>query len=248
MTDVRDVERATYDTWTPDHRASIGGWDLYAADGFTRRINSATADGTPATDPETWAAVSNWLVERNAAPIVRVTPLLSPHTVRTIKDVWEYEEIDDSAQFSAPASGDYDDGVRLVDVAEPGFFHDINRLNDRRDTSIPAWQRLLSRVRVRAAGLWVPGVAVGLVVESRPYAAVYSVAVEPSERRKGIAGRMMSAAGAWALDRGADTMILQVYLGNAAATSLYESLGYTERYRYSYLQAAPDSAESIYGC
>lgn len=248
MTLISKLEAASYDTWTPDHSTEIGGWNLYATDGFTRRINCASGVGEPSVEPEVWASASNWLVERGALPIVRVTPLLD----RSVVDVFRsrgYEEIDDSVVLTAAAQGSYDDHIRLVDVADNGFFGDINALNDRRDTSIPAWQRLLQRVRLRAAGIWVPGVAAGLVVVSGRYAGVFSVAVAPDHRRQGLATRMMDAAGAWALDRGADTMFLQVFGENTAALGLYEQLGYTEQYRYSYLQPVGDSPDAVIdGC
>jgi ribosomal protein S18 acetylase RimI-like enzyme len=46
----------------------------------------------------------------------------------------------------------------------------------------------------------------------------------------------MGASSAWALEEGAQWQFVQVLGTNAATIELYEGLGFTERYRYSYLQ------------
>jgi ribosomal protein S18 acetylase RimI-like enzyme len=246
---LADLEAAAYDTWTPDRTTKVGDWRLYATDGFTRRVNCATSVGTPAIDDTTKAALEAWLSKNGAAMVIRVTPLLSAETQTRICEEWGFDAIDDTVVMTAPARGQYAESVRLVDVADRGFFADINHLNDRRDSSVPAWQRLLARVRARAAGMWIPGVGAGLVVHSGHFAAVYSLAVHVDHRRQGVAARMMDTATAWAADRGAQTMFLQVHGENAAALGLYGALGYAEQYRYSYLQAPSESvAKTIDGC
>ena len=54
---------------------------------------------------------------------------------------------------------------------------------------------------------------------------VYFLAIEPSLRRMGFARTMMSAAEQWARARGAPRLNLMVRETNAAAVSLYESMG-----------------------
>jgi len=249
MATVEELESAAYDTWTPDEWSTIGDWTLCAADGFTRRLNCATACGTPSTDSVTRQRIVSWLTERGGAGVIRVTPLLASEATTAIEVEWGYVPRDRTVVMTARADGTYDDTVRMVDVADRGFFDDINSLNDRRDTSIPAWQRLLNRVRSRAAGMWVPDVAAGLVVHSGPLAGVYSVAVRPDAQRQGIATRMMDTAAAWAADRGADTMFLQVHSENSQALGLYDALGYRTAYEYSYLQEPEESRNKVIdGC
>lgn len=55
---------------------------------------------------------------------------------------------------------------------------------------------------------------------------IYYVAVEPSERRRGHARRMVEAAEAWLADRRAPRILLMVHPENTVAIRLYESLGY----------------------
>ncbi|MFM1974882.1 MAG: hypothetical protein RL524_869 [Actinomycetota bacterium] len=55
---------------------------------------------------------------------------------------------------------------------------------------------------------------------------VLTVAVLPEYRRQGIAQEFMRQIEAWALERKASAMMLEVELSNIAAIKLYESLGY----------------------
>lgn len=250
MTTVADLERAGYDTWTSDESTAIAGWTLHATDGFTRRVNCATAVGAPDTSPAARAAVNQWLTDRGAALVVRLTPLISPDTVEAITAGWDYRRVDETAVMAAAATKTPQPDDVVVDrIDTPRFFTQINELNDRRDSSQPAWKRLLERVADRAAGVTIGDVGVGLVVASPPYAAIYSVAVAPDARRQGHARSLMAAATNWAVDRGCDTMFLQVLGTNNPALGLYRTLGYDEIYRYSYLEPATDGTPTaIDGC
>lgn len=235
--DIADLERALYDTWTSDQSACIAGWTLHSNGGFTRRVNCATAVGSPDTDPEAFGAISSWLTERGGAPIVRVTPLLSTETVDSVMNSWGYEAFDETVVMTGSVTAAAVAGhIDVVSVNDEGFFTDINVLNHRAESSKPAWRRLLARIDDRAAGLRVPGVGVALVAASGRIAEVYSVAVAPDARRRGIANALMDTATAWAAEHGCDTMSLQVLGTNDGALALYDRLGYHEVYRYHYLQ------------
>lgn len=59
-------------------------------------------------------------------------------------------------------------------------------------------------------------------------AEVLTLAVVPAARRRGVATRLLVAAGARAHESGARTMFLEVACGNAAAKSLYANMGFRE--------------------
>jgi ribosomal protein S18 acetylase RimI-like enzyme len=88
--------------------------------------------------------------------------------------------------------------------------------------------------------LWIPGRAVGFTAVSKGISSVFSVAVREADRRAGLATAIMSASSAWAIEQGAEWQFVQVLGRNEAAIELYEGLGFTERYRYSYLQPTGD--------
>jgi ribosomal protein S18 acetylase RimI-like enzyme len=56
---------------------------------------------------------------------------------------------------------------------------------------------------------------------------IFLLYVAPSHRRRGIGRALMEQAEAWARARGDRKIGLQVFATNAAATELYESLGYS---------------------
>ncbi len=236
MTSVEELERAGYDTWTPEESTDVAGWTLHAAGGFTRRVNCATAAGMPDTSPASRRIIEQWLTDRGGALVVRVTPLLAHAAVETIEAEWGYRNVDETIVMTAPATAiSQDAGVAFEPVDSESFFDRLNELNDREDAHAHAWRRLLGRVADRAAGVSIGELGAGIVVRSGKYAAVYSVAVSPSARRQGLASRLMSAATDWAVSNGCETMFLQVSASNEGALSLYRALGYTEAYRYSYL-------------
>lgn len=57
---------------------------------------------------------------------------------------------------------------------------------------------------------------------------VLTVAVLPDFRRQGIAREFMRQIEAWAQDRGASALMLEVEKSNTAAIELYKSLGYMQ--------------------
>ena len=81
-------------------------------------------------------------------------------------------------------------------------------------------------------------VAVAYGVMQRPLVCLESVATAPDWRRRGLARAVISAILASAAKQGAERACLQVQADNAAALSLYRSLGFdTELYRYHYRRA-----------
>ena len=55
---------------------------------------------------------------------------------------------------------------------------------------------------------------------------IMTIAVDPAQRRKGIATHFISELEKWAKDRGATSMMLEVAIENESAIALYSKLGY----------------------
>ena len=64
--------------------------------------------------------------------------------------------------------------------------------------------------------------------------------VAPFARRRGLAGRLVRAAAAWAAAAGAPTLALAVKVENAPARALYAGLGMVEAGAYHYRLAPGD--------
>ncbi len=59
--------------------------------------------------------------------------------------------------------------------------------------------------------------------------------VQPGARRRGLGRTMMAGLVAWAAERGASVMLLQVISDNEPALALYRSLGFERHHAYRYL-------------
>lgn len=233
---VAQVESAGYRAWSPDEVANIDGWIAVSNGGFTRRANSASTTTAASTSAETGKRIETWLSHRRAPMTIRVTPLVPDEIVHECTEAWNLTPHDETAVLVADASAADDGGVTLVDPGNPLFADDLFRLNGRKDSGKPAWDRLIERLGTHGIGLWLPGRAVGLVAVVNDVGLVYSVAVDEEYRRQGLAVRVMAAANTWATDAGATSMSLQVVGTNVAARALYDTLGYEQLYSYHYLQ------------
>ncbi|HSJ71046.1 MAG TPA: GNAT family N-acetyltransferase [Acidimicrobiia bacterium] len=238
---VAGLEGAAYATWSPDERIDIGGWTVMSNGGWTRRVNSAGAVGTPETSIAARDAIASWLSDRGSPFVVRVTPLIEPGVVDEIVESWGLERQDETIVMTAGGNARANAAaVQFIDPSDRAFTDDLHRLNARGPSAVEPWLRIVGRMAGRAAGLWIPDRACGVVALDGRFAPVYSVAVDPGHRRQGLATQIMAAAAAWSSDRGATTRFLQVLGTNAAAVSLYRGLGFEARYRYHYLTPTDD--------
>jgi GNAT superfamily N-acetyltransferase len=83
-------------------------------------------------------------------------------------------------------------------------------------------------------------VATAICVHDGDLAGLFEVGTAPAERGKGYGRRTILSALKWARSRGARRAWLQVEGHNEAARKLYESLGFSEIYRYHY-RRPPDA-------
>jgi ribosomal protein S18 acetylase RimI-like enzyme len=122
---------------------------------------------------------------------------------------------------------------------EPAVMDDLDRLLELEDACFPI-DRLSRRsfrhfidsgqsvlLTARESGA-VAGYLLILFHRGTRLARLYSIAVDPACRRKGIAGALFQAGEARARDRGAIHLRLEVSQNNDPAIALYRSLGFTE--------------------
>lgn len=83
----------------------------------------------------------------------------------------------------------------------------------------------------RAGGVVV---SCGLAVEDSGWVGVFSMSTRSGHRRRGLARAILRELAAWAQERGAAAMYLQVLAANTGARELYARSGFTRRYGYQY--------------
>jgi ribosomal protein S18 acetylase RimI-like enzyme len=234
---VGRIEKSGFSAWSPDETTTIAGWTVASNGGFTRRLNSASTVGHADTSLATRDEIASWLEERGAGVTVRITPLMDCNTTEACVRSWGLVHLDGTMVMvrTPPQTASYGDVVAVA-ADDVGFTAQLMTLDGRVPANRGAWDRVVKRAGLSAVGLWVPGKAVGFTAVVDGISSVFSVAVSEDHRRTGFATAIMDASAAWAVEQGAEWQFVQVLGTNRAATELYEGLGFSEHYRYSYLQ------------
>jgi ribosomal-protein-alanine acetyltransferase len=119
-------------------------------------------------------------------------------------------------------SASIDDLEQLAALESRAFLGD--RLSRR------TFRRMLTRARavvlVDEQGGKVRGYALVLFHAGRGHARLYSIAVDPADRGRGVGHALLEAAEASAIERGCRAMRLELRRDNAAALAMYASRGY----------------------
>ncbi|MGV3652376.1 MAG: GNAT family N-acetyltransferase [Devosia sp.] len=242
---IAAIDAAGLVLWPALETVDAGIWHCRFAEGFTRRANSISIAGEAPLSP-----LATGLAEavalygaRGIAPAFRATPLTPPGVIALLSaSGWTEAETVAVMAMSL-----------LAPLAAPRA--DITR-HDPRDKNFQAAQaklcgytarqadtlsRMLARLPGPAAGLLIriasEPLGTALVALDRDIAYVFSVAVAPEARGRGLGRALMQGALAFAADKGATTCALQVVPENHVARGLYFGLGFADLYSYTYWTA-----------
>lgn len=231
MTDSTQIEIAAELAVPSVRQVEIGRWRAHLSHGHIRRINSVTLHGEqpePAVVGERLALVQNLYDRHGLRPRLRTTsmdtwiePMIRQWTeageafVMTIGpqrcEIGSTISIDEWIGWMAPraeSSGRFDEAATSA------------RSLDADNIVVTATERGE-----------IVGVARG--VSTNGLTGLFDIMVDPEHRRKGHARSMIDRLRGWAAERG-DEVYLQVAAVNRPAITLYESVGFVERYRYRY--------------
>lgn len=224
------LERIAADACPPLEQVEVEGWRLRAAAGVTKRANSAL----PLSEALPVEAVVDFYRSRGLPPRVQVS---SPEVdTELAARGWERDfqvTVLTGPVPTAPSSA--------VVAPEPDeawtdcwWAVDGRGGPAERDVAL----RMLDRIAAPAAycSVRVDGsvAAVGRAVAQEGYLGLFSMAVLPACRRRGLGRQVLNALGAWGRDAGARTAYLQVLDDNTAARALYASAGLRPAHGYHY--------------
>ncbi|MER5376670.1 GNAT family N-acetyltransferase [Streptomyces sp. NPDC002553] len=233
-----ELARAASRAWRPLESERLGGWELRAAAGFTRRANSVLPLGDPGLPlDEALDAVRRWYGARGLPAYVQTATgaegtqeLLCAELERR---GWVREV---SAELWIGA---------LAPVADRADAEGVVLAREADEAWLARYQRKgVSEVALKVLGsgpsVWfasVPGeagvpAAVGRLVVDGRWAGFAAVEVDPARRRQGLGTRVMAALAGRALEEGASAAWLQVEDDNAGARSLYAGLGFGAHHAY----------------
>ncbi|MET9295433.1 GNAT family N-acetyltransferase [Streptomyces sp. NPDC003077] len=246
-TSARELDGVAARAWPPVESARIGGWQLRAAGGFTRRANSVL----PLEDPgvpldEALARARAWYDARALPTYLQVsTGAAGTH-----------EEL--AAELATRGwTREVSAEVRIAGLAPVGDLPaDVSRVALTReidDRWLAAYQRFVRpapevrQVLCGGPSVWfatVPGdgeddapAAIGRCVVDGRWAGFTAVEVGPAHRRRGLATAVMAALARRALEEGASAAYLQVETDNEGARALYDGMGFATHHTYHHWRA-----------
>jgi ribosomal protein S18 acetylase RimI-like enzyme len=228
---IRSTEHAAALAWPGREQEWLDGWLLRAADGHTRRANSAVPLDISATAGSA-AAIVDWYERRGLTPWLAVPDrlLLLPDgvhveleslvMVREVSNVTPVSPTDAKVTLASLPDSEW---MRLYEREVP-----VDVLAAVVDGEVTFGAR---------AGAAVGRAAVTDAPDGIRWVGVSAVRVADAQRRRGHARALCSSLLAWGAGRGASRAYVQVLADNAAAITLYESMGFVTQHRERYLDA-----------
>ncbi|MER5738620.1 GNAT family N-acetyltransferase [Streptomyces sp. NPDC002262] len=241
-----ELSRAAARAWQPVESEALGDWTLRAADGFTRRANSVLPTGDPGRPvAEALETARAWYADRKLTPYVQTATGAEGTQELLCADLerlgW-HREVTAELRIAALAPlADREPGPAEVLLAR-SFDEPWLRRYQRFTGAGPAMRHVLSA----GPSVWfaaVPGTgevpaAIGRCVVDGRWAGFMAIEVAPEQRRRGLAGAVMTALARRALDEGASAAWLQVEADNHGARALYEGMDFAVHHHYHHYRPA----------
>jgi N-acetylglutamate synthase len=223
--DIRNLEHAAAQAWPGVEQHRLGGWLLRFGRGSTRRANSAVPLDISASSNV--SAVIDWYAARAVAPLIAAPDRLL-HVPPGVPTDAETLIMTSDLTAMSPST------VAIADRPDDEWL----RLYER-DVPVDVLTAVLDG---EAAFAMSEGAAVGrgAVTESPDgtrWVGLSAVHVLETARRRGLARQLCWGLLAWGAQRGATRAYVQVLADNAAATRLYESMGFSVHHRSRYVDA-----------
>ncbi|WP_420035425.1 GNAT family N-acetyltransferase [Streptomyces sp. cg28] len=239
--------------WQPLESEPLGEWRLRVAEGYTKRANSVLPLGDPGlplddalTYVHQWYAARGLPVYAQAATGAEGTQelLCAELTARGWTDMSPTQV---RIAALAPVGDQPDPGAEVVLTRQPSV--EWLARYQRKGASEVALKVLCTGPSVWFAT--VPGAggapaAIGRCVVDGRWAGFGAVEVDPAQRRRGLATKVMTALARQALDEGASAAWLQVEADNEGARALYDRMGFATHHTYHYYRA-PEHQDGIGG-
>jgi len=248
-TGALELERVAALGWRPLESASLGGWTLRASEGFTGRGNSVLPLGEPGLPlDEALDTVREWYAARGLPALFQL-PLPASQALDAALDRRGWTAFNHTLVKTAAARSvlDRPDGTDSAGSAGPGDLRvgvserldaDWLAAYHYRGSELPAVApRLLTSAAVQGFAAVRQGgrmLAIGRGALGEGWLGITGMEVVPGARRRGLGSRVVRELCAWALERGAGQVYLQVAEDNAPARALYETLGFAVHHAYHY--------------
>jgi N-acetylglutamate synthase len=224
--DIRNLEYAAALAWPGVEHEWVDGWLLRFGLGSTRRANSAVP--LEVSMARGVRALVDWYAARGVAPLAAVPDRLFRIPAGAPTDAENLVMTGDVAVGASDgavtlASRPDDDWLRLYQRDVP-----VGVL-----TAVVDGELAFATTAAAAVGR----AAVTTAPDGARWVGLSAVHVIESARRTGLARALCGALLAWGAEHGATRAYVQVLADNAAATRLYESMGFSVHHRSRYVDA-----------
>jgi ribosomal protein S18 acetylase RimI-like enzyme len=247
----QELSRVSSRAWQPVERERLGGWELRAASGYTRRANSVLPAGDPGLPlDKALTYVRAWYATRGLPAYLQVATgaegTQEPLCAELERRGWTREVTAELwiGSLARPAQRELPGGVVLSRTPDDVW---LSRYR-RNGVSEVALKVLRSGPSVWFATVpgpaGEPAAAIGRCVVDGRWAGFAAVEVAPARRRRGLATAVMSALARQALDEGASAGWLQVETDNAGARALYTATGFGAHHTYHHFRGPVDGPGS----
>lgn len=236
----RFIEEAALRAWPAEQQLLFDGWVARLSDGYTKRANSALLlyPQPESVSDETLARIERLYRARELPVIFRLLSFTTPVELDSRLEASGYRLADPTLVMSSTIESalEQDGSVRELDLETGIDAH--ARMNHLPAEILPGHRAILERIPIGLGfyGLYEQDelVACGLSVVDGQLVGLFDIVTDPAHRRKGYAARLTRGMLAHALEQGSTRAYLQVISKNAPAIALYQSLGFSESYRYGY--------------
>jgi N-acetylglutamate synthase len=236
---ARELEEVAGRSWPAAEDAWLGRWWLRAAGGFTARANSVRPLGDPGQSfDDALGFAAAWYAERSL-PVQLRTVVGSSVDRELDRRGWaaQWETSMRTATIASMRRRLIGVPVSAVQITTHPSSAWVGRY---RDGALPpiALSVLSGGPSVGFATVegapGEPAVAIGRASVEPPWVGFAAIEVGADARRQGHGRAVMAALVAWAAERDAIRGWLEVLVENAPALAMYDALGFTEHYRYTY--------------
>lgn len=242
LSTIRRLEAVGFRAWPAASVHYDGSWAVrLTASHPSRRLNSVNPlDPSDYLDIPTRIHRIETRFNAYSRPLVfRLSPLAPPQLIAHF-DTNGWQRINETCVMTANLDDmDLESGIHLLPIKDVGRFADatIAMSGDPADNK-PGLAEVLESIRP-PKGMFVleddnGPIATALCVHDNDMAGLFEVTVRADARDQGYGRSIVRAALRWAASQGASTGWLQVEQANTPGRTLYERIGFDERYRYNY--------------
>ncbi len=235
MIDDAAIEIAAEQAVPSESQVAIGGWRAHLSSGHIRRINAVNLHGEQLDRPETaerLSTVQDLYRDHGLQPRLRTTSM----------DTWiepsitGWSEAGEALVMTSEAQS-ADVGPSITVEEWLAWLRPRAMLPGRFEEAASSARRLTADhvIVTESRGAAIIGAA--RAVSTHGLTGLFDITVDPENRRHGHARSMIKRLKGWAATRG-ELVYLQVAVVNLPAIALYQTEGFTERYRYRYRSPA----------